>query len=150
MHKIQKTLRGRDCLRKTPELMEKLGLRHPMIVGGKTLTARLMKSVPGLLNCPVFDAYHPNPDLEDAVQGAEQFRRGGCDGLISVGGGSAMDTAKTIKALLSGASAEDVQSTLQKVTDAKDKVVSFAQSLKNFFESVKSFFDSLSSLFGKD
>ena len=24
MHKIQKTLRGRDCLRKTPELMEKL------------------------------------------------------------------------------------------------------------------------------
>ncbi len=109
MYKIQKTRRGRDCLRKTPELMEKLGLSHPMIVGGKTLTARLMKNVPGLLNCPVFDAYHPNPDLEDAVQGAEQFRRGGCDGLVSIGGGSAMDTAKTIKALLSGASPEDLQ-----------------------------------------
>lgn len=52
------------------------------------------------MRLPVFDAFHPNPDLQDCVAGAALYQEKECDGLISVGGGSAMDTAKGIKALL--------------------------------------------------
>ena len=61
------------------------------------------------LALPLFAGYHPNPDLTDAAAGAELYRQMGCDGLISVGGGSAMDTAKAVKALLLSDSMEDVR-----------------------------------------
>lgn len=40
-----------------------------------------------------------NPRDTDCVAGAEQFREAGCDALLAVGGGSAMDTAKAIALL---------------------------------------------------
>ena len=95
----QKVLRGRDSLRKLPTLMEKLGMRKPLIVGSRTLLPRLQRIEEGK-EVPVFSGYHPNPDLADAEAGVEIFTREGCDGLISLGGGSAMDTAKAVKAWL--------------------------------------------------
>ena len=108
MDRVQKTLRGRDSLKKIAELMEKLGVRHPMIVGG-TLTGTLLRKAPALLDSPVFSAFHPNPDLQDAQAGLEEYRRAGCDGLISIGGGSAIDTAKCIQALLIVGNIEDAR-----------------------------------------
>ena len=102
----QKVLRGRGSLGKIPQLAEKLEIRRPMIVGSERLTGLLLRKAPGLLTAPVFTEYHPNPDLRDAEPGARIFRAQGCDGLISIGGGSAMDTAKAIKALLHAESAE--------------------------------------------
>lgn len=58
---------------------------------------------------PQFSGYHANPDLADCTAGAEMYRAEGCDGLISVGGGSAMDTAKAIKALLLAGDMEAVR-----------------------------------------
>ncbi|MBQ9662427.1 MAG: DUF1002 domain-containing protein [Oscillospiraceae bacterium] len=43
---------------------------------------------------------------------------------------------------------EDIQSTLEKVSEAKDQVVGFFQTIRNAFAAVKDFFDRLSSLFG--
>ena len=105
---IQKVFRGRDSLKKLPQMMEKLGMSRPMIVGGETLTGRLMKKNPMLLSAPVFCGYHPNPDLADAEAGVRLFEQQECDGLISIGGGSAMDTAKAIQALLASGSMENV------------------------------------------
>jgi len=93
---VQKVLRGRDSLKKTPEMMEKLEMKKPLIVGGKHLAPKL-KSIPELADAPVFDGYHPNPDLADAETGAEMIEEYGCDGIISIGGGSAIDTAKAVK-----------------------------------------------------
>jgi len=107
--KYQKVLEGRDCLKKLPEMMEKLGMRHPLIVGLEPLTGTLLRRHPGLLLCPVFSAFHPNPDLADAQAGVQAFRQGGCDGLLSIGGGSSIDTAKAIKALLHAPSLEAVR-----------------------------------------
>ena len=87
-------------MKKLPEMMEKLGIRHPLVVGMEPLTGRLLKLNPGLLACPVFSAFHPNPDLQDALAGADMYRKEACDGLVSIGGGSSIDTAKAIKALL--------------------------------------------------
>lgn len=105
---VPRTLRGPDCLKKLPLLLDKFQIRKPLIVGGKVLTARLLRAVPQLLSSPVFSAYHPNPDLADAVAGADLYRQQACDGLISIGGGSCMDTAKSIQAMLCADSMEDV------------------------------------------
>lgn len=108
MNDYQKVIRGRECLKKLPVLMEKTGMTRPMIVGMDPLTAMLLRKVPNLLNAPVYSSFHPNPDLDDAEAGVSLFRKEKCDGLISVGGGSSIDTAKAIKAELNAGSAEDV------------------------------------------
>ena len=105
---MQKVIRGTGSLKRIPEMMEKLNIHHPMITGMNPLTGSIMKACPALLACPVFSDFHPNPDLEDARSGAALYRREQCDGLISVGGGSSIDTAKAVKAFLHVPDAEDV------------------------------------------
>ena len=108
MNEYQKVIRGRDSLKKLPVLMEKAGMTRPMIVGMDPLTSALLRKVPGLLSSPVFSSFHPNPDLDDTEAGASLFQRENCDGLISIGGGSSIDTAKAIKARLNAGSTENV------------------------------------------
>ena len=96
----QKVFRGRGSLSRIPQMMSKFSVSKPLIVGSGLLTGKLLKKVPSLLTAPVFDDYHPNPDFEDAVKGVGIFHTHQCDGIISIGGGSAIDTAKAIKALL--------------------------------------------------
>ena len=44
----------------------------------------------------VFDRVVPNPSLATVDEGTELYQSKECDGLIALGGGSAMDTAKAI------------------------------------------------------
>lgn len=44
-----------------------------------------------------FSGFTPNPRYEEVCEGADVFRREGCDGILAVGGGSAMDVAKCVK-----------------------------------------------------
>lgn len=44
-----------------------------------------------------FSDFQPNPDYESVVRGVEAFKSSGCDSILAVGGGSAMDVAKCIK-----------------------------------------------------
>lgn len=44
-----------------------------------------------------FSDFQPNPLYESVVKGVQRFREEGCDAIMSVGGGSAMDVAKCIK-----------------------------------------------------
>lgn len=46
----------------------------------------------------VFSEFEPNPTYDSVVHGVEQFRNNSCDAVIAIGGGSAIDVAKTIKA----------------------------------------------------
>ena len=45
----------------------------------------------------ISDDFEPNPDISSAVKGIEIYRNSNCDGIIAIGGGSAMDVAKCIK-----------------------------------------------------
>ena len=45
----------------------------------------------------IFRDFRPNPLYEEVCSGLDLFRRSGCDAILAVGGGSAMDTAKCIK-----------------------------------------------------
>lgn len=48
-------------------------------------------------NAICFSDYTPNPDVKEVAAGAEKFKNENCDFIISIGGGSAIDTAKGIK-----------------------------------------------------
>ena len=108
MSTVQKVIRGRDSLRKTPVLMEKLGMKKPLLIGSAKLAPKLLR-LAELKELPVFSGYHPNPDLMDAEEGVRAFQQKGCDSLISLGGGSAIDTAKAVKAWLCAGSADNIR-----------------------------------------
>ena len=44
-----------------------------------------------------FSDFQPNPLYESVVKGVRIYRKEGCDSIVAVGGGSAMDVAKCIK-----------------------------------------------------
>src|ERR1700674_3076002 len=79
-----------------------LGMRRPLLV-----TAAARKAA-GLLDVAleslrrsdvepvVFDKVRANPAVELVAAGAAEYRSQGCDGLVAIGGGSSMDTAKGI------------------------------------------------------
>lgn len=46
-----------------------------------------------------------------------------------------------------GKRVNDIQNTLEKVSDAKDQVVGFLQTIRNVFDAVRSFFERINSLF---
>ena len=96
----QYVIRGRGSLNggNIAALLEALSVQKPLLVCGARM-AEVFRSRTDM-PWPVFSGYHPNPDLADSAAGAEMYRECGCDGLISLGGGSAMDTAKAVKALL--------------------------------------------------
>ncbi len=45
----------------------------------------------------IFQEVHSNPIEEDVIHGVKAFKKGNYDGIIALGGGSAMDVAKTIR-----------------------------------------------------
>lgn len=45
----------------------------------------------------LFNSFSSNPLYEDVVKGVRVFREEGCDFIVAVGGGSTIDTAKSIK-----------------------------------------------------
>lgn len=109
MGRNQYIIRGRESIRKISELMEKLQIRRPMIVGMDQLPSRLFRLNPQLNDNPVFSGFHSNPDLADARNGKELFMQNKCDGIISIGGGSSIDTGKCIKTLLYLESENDIE-----------------------------------------
>lgn len=49
------------------------------------------------LELTVFSGFKPNPLYEDVQTGIKLFKEKGCDTIVALGGGSAIDTAKCIK-----------------------------------------------------
>jgi alcohol dehydrogenase class IV len=56
----------------------------------------------------VFDAVRTNPDERQVDAAAQRYRDAGCDGVVGVGGGSAMDVAKCAATLVSNGACRDV------------------------------------------
>jgi len=79
-----------------------LGIRRPLLVtdAGVKAAGLLETALEALRKADVepvvFDRVKANPGVELVDAGAAEYRAQGCDGLVAIGGGSSMDTAKGI------------------------------------------------------
>lgn len=79
-------------------LIDALDMRRPLVVADPFFAGRLDQILGGMLaELPVFSDYAPNPRYEQVLAGVDRFRAEGCDGVVSLGGGSAIDVAKCIR-----------------------------------------------------
>ena len=104
--KEPKVIEGENSLLKIPALLKEKGLVKPLIVTDNGIDAL------GLIN-PLFDFLNQNgikysyfhdvvanPTISNVNEGVKVFKKEECDSIIVVGGGSAMDCAKMIGALV--------------------------------------------------
>ncbi|PLR66283.1 iron-containing alcohol dehydrogenase [Bacillus sp. UMB0893] len=92
-----KLITGSDALSQLPDEMIRLGMKNPLIVTDKILIqAGVVKQVQELLpmEAGLFSDVNPEPEIEIVDQCVHVIREGSHDGLIAVGGGSALDIGK--------------------------------------------------------
>src|SRR5688572_23786893 len=93
---------GIDAIARLGEEAAGLGMHRPLVVTdpGIVKAGILDEALPRLreagLDPVVFDRVRANPDIALVDEGAKFYRSEGCDGLVGLGGGSSMDTAKGI------------------------------------------------------
>ena len=92
-------------LKLTGKKAKQLGMNKPLVVTDPGLVrvgvAQQVVDVltPVFGDTPVFDQCPENPSAEVAAAGLDFYLSRGCDGVVAVGGGSAMDAAKAIRIL---------------------------------------------------
>jgi choline dehydrogenase len=89
---------GAGAIARLGELVEELGVTRPLLVTDPGVAAAGLaeRALERLDNAVLFDAVRPNPDIALVDDGARLYAESGCDGLVGLGGGSSMDTAKSI------------------------------------------------------
>jgi alcohol dehydrogenase class IV len=93
---------GGGAFAEAPSILKRLECKHPLIVSDAFL---VRQGVAGALrelvekagiNCGLFAETVPDPTTDAVAAGLSAFTRNGHDSLISLGGGSPIDTAKAI------------------------------------------------------
>jgi choline dehydrogenase len=93
-----KLVHGPGAIARLGETMRELGVSRPLLVTDPGVAAagladRALQHLDGAI---VFDEVRPNPDIQLIDRGAALYRDEACDGLVGLGGGSSIDTAKSI------------------------------------------------------
>ena len=70
----------------------------------------------------VYSNIKPNPTIQNVQEGVKAFKEAECDSIITIGGGSSMDTAKAIGIIITNPEFEDVRS-LEGVAPTKNHAV---------------------------
>ena len=89
---------GFGALGRLADLADELGLKRTLLVTDRGveaagLAARALEELP---RAAVFADVFPNPDIGLVGQATAVYRDEGCDGLVALGGGSSIDTAKAV------------------------------------------------------
>lgn len=98
---------GCGSLNKLPTMLKQLGIQHPYIISDSVILRQpfAVELVNSLPHATIYSGVIPNPTIASVDECGEFCRQSGCDGLVALGGGSAMDTAKAVSAVaLSGIS----------------------------------------------
>lgn len=124
-------------IRVLPELIQKLQCTRPFVMVGRHCRSMaeemLKKSVE--TECCFFSDYRENPDEESIRRAAYIFRMHKSDIIISIGGGSVIDTAKGVKALTgSDVSHIAVPTTAGSGSEATKFAVYYKNGKKQLFE----------------
>lgn len=100
---MQTILRASEKYEEFDEYIDKKGIHSLFLVcDGSLEYLRLNHYMDGLkdrmgIDVVRFSDFLPNPKYESVVKGVGLFRKSGCDSIIAIGGGSAIDVAKCIK-----------------------------------------------------
>lgn len=83
-------------IKKVPSLVKEYGMEHPMLLTDSFLvnldfTKDLIESIP---NVKVFTDIEVNPSIPSVAKVAQFIKENEIDGIVTLGGGSCMDTAK--------------------------------------------------------
>ena len=92
---------GAGALGEAGAIARELG-RHALVVTGRDASRaeRLAEKLAGAGVTVAFFGVPGEPTVDDALRGVAAAREAGCDLIIGIGGGSALDAAKAISALL--------------------------------------------------
>lgn len=93
-------LYGRGAIRELPARLKNFGVSNPLLVTDtgllKTEAFAIVENLMGN-RCRVFSDVHPNPTEADVETATAAYRKGRCDSVIALGGGSALDVGKVIR-----------------------------------------------------
>jgi alcohol dehydrogenase class IV len=101
----RKIVFGKGSFASLPERLAELKVSRPLIVLDRNLAETgFRERVAGLLGqakigSVIYDKTLPEPPLELADEGTKLARKQKCDGVVGIGGGSAMDLAKAVAVL---------------------------------------------------
>jgi 4-hydroxybutyrate dehydrogenase len=92
---------GEGQITRLPEFVAALGIKNPLIATDKGLVASgLVAKVAALLGRhAIYDGTPANPTEEAVIAAHAVYKQNNCDGIIGLGGGSALDLAKGVRLL---------------------------------------------------
>ena len=105
---------GEGQVSRLQEFLDLLGVKRPLLCTDRGLVATgLVARIGDLLKTPpaIFDGTPANPTEEAVLAAHAQYVAEGCDGIVGLGGGSALDLAKGVR-LLTGHAGPLAQYTL--------------------------------------
>lgn len=107
---------GKGAIQEIPGIIKEKGLNRAFIASDPDLVKfGVTKKVTDLLDrnglaYEVYSDIKPNPTIENVQSGVEAYKKSGADYMITIGGGSSMDTGKAIGIIINNPEFEDVRS----------------------------------------
>jgi alcohol dehydrogenase class IV len=98
------------AIRLLPQELAALGVTRPLFITDKGLVqagvfAAVRRAMGGGDDLAVFDETPENPTISGVDRATAAYKAGRCDGIVAVGGGSVIDTAKAVAVLATHAGA---------------------------------------------
>lgn len=119
---------GKGAIQAIPDEVRARGFKKAFVCSDPDLVKfNVTKKVTDLLDANnleyvIYSNIKPNPTIENVQTGVEEFKKSGADYIISVGGGSSMDTAKAIGIIINNPEFADVRS-LEGCTPTKNPTI---------------------------
>jgi len=119
---------GAGAIKEIPALAKNRGFKKVFICSDPDLVKfGVTKKVTDLLDeasipYSLYSDIKPNPTIQNVQDGVAAFKAAGADSIITIGGGSSMDTAKAIGIIITNPEFEDVRS-LEGVAPTKNHAV---------------------------
>ncbi len=119
---------GKGAIQAIPEIVKAKGFRKAFVASdpglvqfGVTAKVTDLLAANGI-DFEVYSNIKPNPTIENVQAGVEAYQKSGADFMISIGGGSSMDTGKAIGIIVNNPEFADVRS-LEGVAPTKNRTV---------------------------
>lgn len=119
---------GKGAIAEIPGIIESRGFKKAFIATDPDLVKfGVTKKVTDLLDAEnlayeIYSGIKPNPTIENVKSGVEAYKKSGADYMITIGGGSSMDTGKAIGIIINNPEFADVRS-LEGVAPTKNPTV---------------------------